>query len=330
MVTRIEDWTISDRPYVFSLSHFRLARVVLRTAYFNKHFTTLPADPDESRIPFAELGADADVFVVRPHPITAELPMVTAFPRAVRYVPWQYRRTYTDLGTTFEDYAKKFSGKTRNTIKRMFRQFKEHVGDQNPVRRFEGAEGITQFHASARQIAEKTYQEKLAGGGLPAGDAYLAEMRRLASEGRARGYLLMHGEKPVSYLYLVAQHGVLYFESTGYDPAYSKFSPGRSLLFYALEEIFPERKYPLFDYGEQEGAHKDLFGTHHTQVAHCFYFMRRPKPLAVLGGQAGLQSLSRGVKATLEKYDLEQRARDILGRVRGEKPKATAAPADEA
>jgi hypothetical protein len=308
-----EDWSISEKPYFFWLSRFRFGKVTLRTAQYNRHFTTLPADLDESIIPFDTLGKEADVLVLRPQPVPAELPVVTVLPKAVRYVPFQYKRSYTDLTTTFDDYLKKFSSKTRANIRKHIRQYNEHVKDENPVRRFDGEAGIIEFHRLAREVAQKTYQEKLAGGGLPPGDEYFAEMRRLARDGKARGYVMMHGERPVAYLYVLFHSGVAHFESTGYDPEYKEWSVGRNLLYSGLKELFDEHVYPLFDYGEQEGAHKDLFGTHHTLAAHVFYFMRRPKPLAVVAGQAGLHYLGKEVKALLEKYELEDKARKIVG-----------------
>jgi hypothetical protein len=311
-----EDWTISDKRYAFWLSQFRFGQVTLRTAQFNQHYTKLPPQLDESIVPFDTLGREVDVLVLRPQPIAEPLPIVTMLPDAVRYAPMQYRRSYTDLTTTFDDYLKKFSSKTRNTIKRNIRQYSEHVKDENPIRRFEGEAGIVEFHRLAREVAKKTYQEKLAGGGLPPGDDYLVSMRRLASEGHARGYVMMHGDRPVSYLYLIAHSGVLHFESTGYDPAYKEWSVGRNLLYSALKELFDEHEYPLFDYGEQEGAHKEMFGTHHTLAAHVFYFMRRPKPLSVVAGQAGLHYLGKEVKALLEKYEIEARARKLVGLAR--------------
>jgi hypothetical protein len=311
-----EDWTISDRPYPFWLSRFRFGQVTLRTAQYSKHFTTLPPQLDDSIVPFDTVGREADVLVVRPQPIAEAMPVVTLLPHAVRYAPMQYRRSYTDLGGSFDDYLKKFSAKTRKGIQRSIRHYNEHVKDENPIRRFEGEAGIIEFQRLAREVAKKTYQEKLTGGGLPAGDDYLAQMRRLASDGRARGYVLMHGDRPVSYVYLIANLGVMNFESTGYDTEYKDFSPGRCLLYSVHKDLFDEHQYPLFDYGEQEGPHKELFGTHHTLVAHVFYFMRRPRPLSVVAAQAGLNYVGTEVKSALAKYEIEERARKIIGLAR--------------
>jgi hypothetical protein len=307
------DWTITEKRYAFWLSRFRFGQVTLKTAQYAKHYTTLPPDLDESIVPFDTLGKEADVLVLRPQPLKEPIPVVAFGPQAVRYAPMQYRRSYTDLSTSYEDYMKKFSSKTRGTLKKHIRQLSEHVKDENPIRRFEGEPGIVEFHRLAREVAKKTYQEKLAGGGLPPEPEYLEQMRELAREGNARGYVMMHGTRPVAYLYAIAHSGVLHFESTGYDPEYKEWSVGRILLHHCLQELLNEQKYPLFDYGEQEGAHKELWGTHHTHAAHVFYFMRRPRPLAVFAGQAGLHYLAKETKVLLEKYELEEKARKVIG-----------------
>jgi hypothetical protein len=311
-----EHWKLSDKHYSLGLSRFRLGKIALQTAQYEKHFTTLPPRLDDSIIPLDELGKNVDVFVLRPQPIEVPIPVMTVLPKAVRYAPTQYLRSYADLSGTFEDYLKKFSPKTRKGVQRSIRQYNEYVGDEHPVRRFEGEAGIVEFHRLAREVAKTTYHEKLVGGGLPPGEDYLIQMRRLAVEGRARGYALMHGKRPVSYVYLVSHSGVVHLESTGYDPDYADFSPGRYLLYTAHHDLFEEKKYRLFDYGEQEGPHKQLFGTHHVLVAHVFYFMRRPKSLSVVAGQAGLHFLGRELKATLEKTRNEERARRLIGLAR--------------
>jgi hypothetical protein len=326
----LPDWTVSDKRYALWLSQLRFGHVMLKTAQYNRHFTSLPARLDDATIPFGAFERDVDAFVLRPQPVAAPLPLMTWLPKVIRYAPMHYRRSYTDLTTTFDDYTKKFSSKTRNEIKRNIRRYAEHVKDENPVRRFEGVAGITEFHALARTVAKKTYQEKLVGGGLPGDEHYLREMRRLAAAGNARGYLMMHGARPVAYLYLIAHSGVLHSESTGYDPAYKEWSVGASLLYAALKDLFDEHEYPLLDYGEQESAHKELFGTHHALVAHVFYFMRRPKPLAVVTAQAGLHKVGKELKGALGRWKMDGVARRIVGSAprasRAGAPSSSAAP----
>jgi CelD/BcsL family acetyltransferase involved in cellulose biosynthesis len=117
------------------------------------------------------------------------------------------------------------------------------------------------FHALARGLSARTYQERLLGAGLPEGSEALAEMRALAQADRARAWLLFVDERPIAYLWAPAEGLTLIYAYLGYDPDFAEYSPGTVLQLEAMRELMAERKFRLFDFTEGEGQHKRLFAT---------------------------------------------------------------------
>jgi hypothetical protein len=305
-------WTLEEKTFRYSISRFHLFSSKLRVARLNRHFSQLSTNLDDVTVPIDRLR-DVDVFMIRPHPVDAELPPVTWMRDSVRFVPAQYKRSYSDLTGTFEDYLKTFSPKSRKNKQREARQFAEFAGEPEPWREYRTPDEIVEFHRLGREVAGKAWQEGLIGGGLQDDPARVADMRRLAAAGRASGHVLFHGPKPVAYIYLVYENDVVMFEYTGFDPGYRDHSPGKVLLFKVLESLFKAGKYKTFDYGEGEGMHKDAFSTHQVQCADLYYFPHRPKALASVAGQAGLLYLRRGMRSAIARTGLAESVKRVLG-----------------
>src|SRR5512139_3024605 len=99
-------------------------------------------------------------------------------------------------------------------------------------------------------------------------------MQALAEAGQVRAYLLFDNDRPVAYLYCPASKGVLLYQYLGYDPEYSSWSVGTILQWLALEQLFGERTYELFDFTEGQSDQKRQFSTHSVRCANV-YFLRR-------------------------------------------------------
>lgn len=189
------------------------------------------------------------------------------------YAPRRYDRFWTSLDDTFDTYLSRLSGKTRGTLRRKVRKFEAEAGGRD-FRVYRTAAEMNVFHDLARQISEKSYQERLMGVGLPTTSTFLEDMRRKATENRVRGYLLFFQGQPAAYTYAPVEDGAVIYDYTGFDPAMSQLSPGTVLQFLLLEDLFAEQRFKMFDFTEGEGAHKALFGTHH-QACMDLYVLRR-------------------------------------------------------
>lgn len=175
------------------------------------------------------------------------------------------RQRYTRYYVTFEhlrydQWLAGLSGNARSGLRRKQKKLAQHL-DGITIRSFRSPDEMAEFHALARPVAAVTYQERLMGMGLPDGPEFVAEMRALAVEDRARAWLMTLGGRAVAYLWCSAEGEALRYDYVGHDPAYAELSPGTVLHAAAFEELFAEQRFKRFDFTEGEGQHKRQFAT---------------------------------------------------------------------
>ncbi len=209
----------------------------------------------------APLGPRDDGYLVTALPAQRLAEVMAGRPELRAFVRQRYRRGYARLDQDFETYLDGFSARSRATCRRKLRRLAERSGGAIDVREYADEDGLRRFHALARAVSEKTYQERLLEAGLPDGPEAIAEMLALAAAGRARGWLLFLGGRPIAYLYAPAQGLTLIYAYLGYDPDFAELSPGTVLQLEAMRLLMAERRFRLFDFTEGEGQHKRLFAS---------------------------------------------------------------------
>lgn len=206
----------------------------------------------------------------------------------------------------------KFSGKTRSTMRRKLRKFEEMSGGEIAWQGYRSPAEMTEFHGIAREISRRTYQEKLFDAGLPDDDDFVARMKSQAESGNVRGFILSLKGKPISYLHLPIEDGRVIYGHLGFDPAYAAHSPGTVLQLLALELLFSERSYRLFDFTEGEGDHKRLFSTHARYCGNVFYLRPTLRNHAVVRLHLAARRLSAFLERQLARGNLKTRLKQIL------------------
>lgn len=221
----------------------------------------------------------------------------------------RYRRHYIRLEGTFEDYAQGFSGKSRSTLKRKRKRWVESSGGLD-LREYHNSDRIAEFVTVAGTLSERTYQERTLGAGLPVTPASLADMRQRAEQGELRAYILFHQGRPAAYLYLPADNGTLIYAHLGYEPELADLSPGSILQMEALERIFAENSFTMFDFTEGDGSHKRLFGRGSVACADLTLLRPTWRNRLLIGGltkfnriveSAGTRADKSGVKPALKR-----------------------------
>lgn len=187
--------------------------------------------------------------------------LVRTKPDMLPYVRQRYARYHTDLTLGFDDYWARLSANTRSQLKRKSRRVAELSGGDLNVRRFRTPEEIGDFHAIARRISARTYQETLMGAGLPADAKFVRSMIEAAAADRVRAWILMVADAPAAYLYGEAQGDVLRYDHVGHDPAFSDLSAGSVLMLEAMRDLMSGDRFDRFDFTEGEGQHKRAFAT---------------------------------------------------------------------
>src|SRR5205085_1389357 len=161
--------------------------------------------------------------------------------------------------------------KSRATMLRKVRQYKALSGGEIHWARYRTPDEMKTFQELARELARKTYQERLFASGLPDTYEFQARVDELARRDAVRAFLLFHGEKPVAYLYTPAPDGFLVYEYLGYDPDFAKHSPGTVLQYLALEMLYEEQRFPFYYWGYGHSQAKQVFSTNRVLGADIFY-----------------------------------------------------------
>lgn len=266
----------------------------------------------------ADVPEDCPVAVVRSQPLAGEVPVVSKDAKWIRYLRSRYPRRYIEMTGTFQDYLKTFSSKSRSTLTRKVRKFGEASGGALDVRVYRTPPEMAEFHRLAREVSRKTYQEKFYAAGLPDGPAYVKELEERAAKDAVRGFLLFQGGQPVAYLLCPAQEDRLLYDHLGHDPAVQQLSPGTVLQYAALEHLFGEGRFRIYDFTEGDAPHKEFFATHHRDCGDVFFFRRTLKNRIAVSLHRGLDRFSARIRRLLERIGIRAWLKRLTRR--GKKP----------
>ncbi len=228
----------------------------------------------------------------------------------IRYVRNQETNYYIDLSVSFDEYLKTFSSKARSTIQRKARK----VSTTMEFRSFRTSSEALEFHKLAREVAVKTYQERLFRGAIPESASFVASLEELAKNDCFRGYVLLAEGRPVSYLFFPVKGGVLTYEYLGYDPEYENLSVGTVLLFWAIERLFQERQFRYIDFTPGENQNKKLFGRKSLLRCDIYFFRWSMRNVIAVYAHRATDLISGSVGRLLDLFELHQAARRLLRR----------------
>jgi len=305
-------WKSRPIEFRFSLSYLKLFGLT-----FQALEDTRPFDPDAPKLaaaqpPMERIPRGYDVIVERGRPLANPIPVIQRLPNMIVYAPRQMLHFYTDLRGGPGQAFKWMSSKTRSTLMRKVRGYREFSGDEIDWRIYRSREEVAVFHSLARDLARKTYQERLFDAGLPDSEEFRRQMLELAGRDLVRAYLLFHGGKPVAYLYTPAPDGFLVYEYLGYDPAYHDRSPGTVLQCLALEAAFTEQRFPMYYWSYGETQTKRLFSTGNVLGADIFYFRPTLRNSLAVRAHYGTDRFAASTGELLNRLKLKQRIKLML------------------
>ncbi|BCA57362.1 GNAT family N-acetyltransferase [Sphingomonas sp. HMP6] len=229
----------------------------------------------------------------------------------IAHVRQCYPRHYADLTIGFEAYRAALSGNTRSGLKRKAKKVMEASGGMLDVRRFRTPDELSQFHAVARGISERTYQEKLLGGGLPEDAAFLQSMYALAAAGAVRAWLLYVGGEPAAYLYCPIENGTVRYDHVGHDPVYNDLSPGGVLMLEVMGDLYAEPRLRWFDFTEGDGQHKRSFATHGVECLDLLLLRATPTNRATLAALGAFDRCAAWGKRAVARWGLAGLAKKL-------------------
>jgi len=285
---------------------------------WNRHFLTAdgsPAHPAATLTGFlsSEMRRHpGDGLAFPSYPTAASLPALAWQDGHLRFVPATYRRFIVDLSGSFDEYQKRFSSKTRFTLRKKIRKFTELSGGALEWKVYRRPEDIDELFRHARHVSSRTYQEKLLDAGLPDSPEFVAQAKTLAEADSLRGYVLFSCGRPVAYVFCPAVDGAVIYQYVGYDPDFREQSPGTVLQYLLLESLFAEKKFAVFDFTEGEGTHKELFATRSVSCADLYFIRPTVRNTILVMLHLAMSRLSKGIVSLLKKLNLHRRVKALI------------------
>lgn len=271
--------------------------------------------PEPLRFPEQVLPDDCDGFMMRACPVAVEPPVVSRARGLLAYVSQIYTHCYIDLQMGFAAYCAGFSAKTRSTINRKVKKFRDISGrgDAGMVR-YATATALPEFFRLAGAVSALSYQERLLSVGLPRDIAAQERACRQAAANQLRAYVLFLGERPVAYLYCPAEQGVVKYAYLGYDPEFAGLSPGTVLQWLALESLFAEGEFRVFDFTEGDSPHKRLFSSHQRTCVNAYFFRDTFGHRVLVASHRAMNAVSTGIGALLDRLGVKAKLKKMLRR----------------
>lgn len=310
-------WQCRPVPFKFQLGDWTLFSAHLRLQVREERLIDETPPVEKPMPPPDALMPGSQGYLIRGLPIAADLPAIRRQDDYFCYVPLQYQHCYIDLALSFDGYQKKFSSKTRSTIKRKVKKYAEHCGGSIVWKMYATGDEMREFFRLARAVSSKTYQERLLDAGIPESEEFIVEAESLAAERRVRAFILFSGEQPVSYLYCPVHDGVVIYAYLGYDPDYMHLSVGTVLQWLAIEQLFDETGLKYFDFTEGQSDHKRLFATHERQCANIFLVKGTLRNILIIYGHFAMSQFSEWLGATLDTLGVKAKVKRLLRFGRG-------------
>jgi CelD/BcsL family acetyltransferase involved in cellulose biosynthesis len=304
---------VRNYPIEFSVLGRRLASVVMRCAHPLGGHLLMPQDESLYERLFVELLrnlADCDAILLDYLRPEAQLwDMLTLSHGLLRrnwiiHFPEGARELNTiALTGDFDAYLRKFSGKTRNSLRRKVRQMSEYGRGELTLQRFDTEETASEYLQRAAQISHHSWQYQKHGTQIPTTIAEQEATRELAREGFFRSYILRCGGEDLAFC-SGWQYGRTYcYVKPAFDGKAARLSPGTVLLYLMIEDLCRVRPASCINLLQNDNPYKRMFGTHTGFDASVLIAPRRPRNVGVL-------NIHRASRAVV-RY-----GKDLLGRPR--------------
>lgn len=252
------------------------------------------------------LGDESDGAFCRKVPATNFKPGLGKYGSFLSYVPYRDVLYYVSVSGSFTEYLHKFSTKSRQNLIRSVRRFAERQQGLPSWEVYVDHETISEFYSEALLISKQTYQTKLLHAGLTDSEAFLENMKNLARNGQARGYLLRDSGRAIAFAWCRQQGDRIIYDTVGYLPEFSNLSAGTVLLYHIIEDIFLSGNYKEIDFGPGEAQYKSMFSTDRKEFVDLYLFRDTVRHRILASTHYGLLLTSGAIGRLLERYGVKK------------------------
>lgn len=264
-------------------------------------------DPDCVRQVLKVLARCNDFHLVRTSEIELHGTLHNALEKGLENSRWRLARPghknsihwFIDLPDTFEEYLSTLSSKARKNRLREIRIFENELGGK--VRLVNKVEDVEWFLSAGEKISRSTYQWNIGQrleNNEPTKKTYLAQ----AGAGILRCHILLAGDTPCAFARGTIRNGVYHYQTPGYDPTYSKYSPGTVLLMKVIQDLIENTDCRVLDFGQggDMTGYKKVYGNRSFEALSFEIALKQSLyPAFLLALQGLLNTLKRGANALL-------------------------------
>jgi hypothetical protein len=178
------------------------------------------------------------------------------------------------LAKSAEDFLRLLSSKERNNQKRRTKRLLEEFGEGVRLECYRSPDDLEILVRDVNAVAQKTYQRTL-GVGFEDTAKNREQLQTGLAHGWMRAWVLYLNNLPCAFWMGNVYARSFYSGFTGYDPAYSKYSPGMYLLLKGLEQLCDENgdgHIRTADFGLGDAEWKVIIGNLEWQEAPVYLF----------------------------------------------------------
>jgi len=212
-----------------------------------------------------------------------------------------------------EDVYRRLSPKVRKNIKWQARKLVSDVEGSIDVRTFSQLAELDCMMGAVERVAKKTYQRAL-GVGFTDDPAMRQRFRLEAESGRLRAHVLYIRGEPAAFWIGSLYRDTLHSDFMGYDPVYSKYSPGMYLIMRVIEGLIAQggNDHPAYiDFGLGDAQYKELLGDRCWRERPVYIFAPTMRGIVVNVCRTLVALTDQTLKQLLNKTHLLQRAKTL-------------------
>jgi len=203
---------------------------------------------------------------------------------------------FVELPEDFGAYLRKFSSKTRNTLRRKLKKITARFGKAATLERFTSEASAGRFVRLAAQVSATSWQHRELGPRIVDDDTHRRDFADLARRGLLRSYVLFYGGEPCAFVVGYQHEGVFHYADVAYDGNLVAYSPGTMLVYLLIEDLISHDRPRTLDFGIGDAAYKKFWGTSTIDVVSVWVFRKTPSNAFIVGTHRLFRSVVRRAK----------------------------------
>jgi GNAT acetyltransferase-like protein len=218
---------------------------------------------------------------------------------------------YIRVDGTFESYMQYFPSKIRTERNRKLKKLREQ-GDVELVR-VSSPQDVGPFVEIAAEIARKSWQFSLLNTGFASlsQEAWIERLMFAAERGCLRSYFLKCNGVPCAFELGYQYKGRFYFSLTGYDPSWSKFGVGATMIWLVIKDIFEHNRPDVCDFATY-ADYKQSFANDSYSEATMWLLPRRAYPMMVFTLYRAYSATAARGSALLDRLKLKSKVKQLI------------------